>query len=91
MPADDLKHLTDQHESMAFRRRGYERDALLQAVVERAGYAGLADNASEQKEGRQLATLPDEVSGSARHQEGRIKIILTCAVPTRPSACALRP
>ena len=24
---DDLKHLTDQHESMAFRRRGYEVSA----------------------------------------------------------------
>ena len=74
MPADDLKHLTDQHESMAFRRRGYERDALLRAVIQRAGYAGLTGSASERQEGKQLATLPDEVSGSARHQQDRIRL-----------------
>ena len=38
---DDLKFLTDEYESMAFRRRGYERDALLQAVIARAGFKDL--------------------------------------------------
>ena len=47
---------------MAFRRRGYERDALLQAVIQRAGYAGLMGSASERQEGKKLATLPDELA-----------------------------
>ena len=33
----DLQHLTDEHESMAFRRRGYERDALLHVGALRLG------------------------------------------------------
>ena len=64
MPADDLKFLTDEHESMAFRRRGYERDALLQAVVERSGYLELIREEEEQQGGqkRLLAALPHELS-----------------------------
>eukprot|EP00935_MAST-01C_sp_MAST-1C-sp1_P000028 g28.t1 len=60
---DDLKYLTDLHESMAFRRRGYERDALLSAVVERAGFGGLVqqrEGAQEQKQ--RLAALPSELA-----------------------------
>ena len=34
----------------------------LQAVIERAGYAGLMDDAAEQKEGKQLATLPENLA-----------------------------
>ena len=33
----DLQELLDQHESLPFRRRGYERDGMLKTVVERAG------------------------------------------------------
>ena len=64
MGADDLKFLTDEHESMAFRRRGYERDALLQAVVERSGYLELIREEEEQQGGqkRLLAALPHELS-----------------------------
>ena len=42
--ADDLKFLTDEFESMAFRRRGYERDALLQAVIDRSGFKDLVES-----------------------------------------------
>ena len=49
---------------MAFRRRGYERDALLQAVVERSGYLELIQEEEEQQGGqkRLLAALPHELS-----------------------------
>ncbi len=61
---DDLKFLTDEHESMAFRRRGYERDALLNAVISRAGFKDLVESAEAERgqEQPQLATLPEEVS-----------------------------
>ena len=39
----DLQELLDNHESLAFRRRGYERDALLQAVIKRGGFEKLYD------------------------------------------------
>ena len=48
---------------MAFRRRGYERDALLHAVVERAGFAHLVrEEEQQQRRRQQLATLPEELS-----------------------------
>eukprot|EP00935_MAST-01C_sp_MAST-1C-sp1_P001221 g1221.t1 len=60
---DDLKFLTDQHESMAFRRRGYERDALLQAVIARANFKDLvASEEAERGQEQPLATLPEELS-----------------------------
>ena len=34
---DDLKCLLEDYESLPFRRRGYERDALLKTIVEMAG------------------------------------------------------
>ena len=62
---DDLKFLTEQHESMAFRRRGYERDALLQAMIERAGFTDLVDEADEQRRGGK----DDEEGGNATERE----------------------
>eukprot|EP00935_MAST-01C_sp_MAST-1C-sp1_P002419 g2419.t1 len=60
---DDLKHITDENESMAFRRRGYERDALLQAIIERAGYLDLIEVENAQHEQKQpLASLPQELA-----------------------------
>eukprot|EP00935_MAST-01C_sp_MAST-1C-sp1_P001841 g1841.t1 len=60
---DDLKFLTDEHESMAFRRRGYERDALLHAVIEKAGYKELMETAASDRQEQKdtLAKLPDEL------------------------------
>ena len=60
-----MKHLTDLHESMAFRRRGYERDALLRAVIERANFDDLMNDSEEADPAQakqQLATLPEELS-----------------------------
>eukprot|EP00935_MAST-01C_sp_MAST-1C-sp1_P000302 g302.t1 len=45
----DLKHLTDAHESLPFRRRGYERDAMLETVIARAGYKDLLQNLQQRK------------------------------------------
>ena len=62
---DDLKFLTDEYESMAFRRRGYERDALPQAVIQRAGFKDLVESEDAeqgQPQEQPLATLPEEVS-----------------------------
>ena len=39
----DLQELLDQHESLPFRRRGYERDGMLKTVVEHAGERAQAD------------------------------------------------
>jgi len=38
---EDLKFLTEANESLPFRRRGYERDAMLQSVIECAGFQDL--------------------------------------------------
>ena len=35
---EDLRSLVENHESLPFRRRGYERDAMLHALITRAGY-----------------------------------------------------
>ena len=39
----DLQELLDQHESLPFRRRGYERDGMPKTVVERAGERAQTD------------------------------------------------
>eukprot|EP00935_MAST-01C_sp_MAST-1C-sp1_P002801 g2801.t1 len=60
---EDLKHLTDKYESLAFRRRGYERDALLWSVIEVAGFKELIDkDTAGAGEQQQLATLPKALS-----------------------------
>ena len=50
---------------MAFRRRGYERDALLTAVVERAGFKDLLADSEVDVHGQagkpNLAILPEEL------------------------------
>jgi hypothetical protein len=47
---EDLKFLTDAHESLPFRRRGYERDAMLQSVIEHSGFKDLQLRARTQVE-----------------------------------------
>ena len=47
---EDLRALTDLHESLPFRRRGYERDAMLRAMIDRANYRGLFEQAQDQLE-----------------------------------------
>jgi hypothetical protein len=60
----DLKEMLDNHESLPFRRRGYERDGMLQSLIERAGFKGLlesARNASATADVVELATVPQEI------------------------------
>jgi hypothetical protein len=34
----DLQEMLDNHESLPFRRRGYERDGMLQTLIDHAGF-----------------------------------------------------
>ena len=52
----DLQVLLDQHESLPFRRRGYERDGMLKTVVDRAGFAQLYAS-SQEGAGSELGAL----------------------------------
>ena len=58
------KELLDSHESMPFRRRGYERDGMLQTLIERAGFKALLESV-QQPDGASakdpLAKLPQEI------------------------------
>jgi hypothetical protein len=55
----DLKFLTDAYESLPFRRRGYERDAMLQSVIERAAFELLLRERAQKQQ--QIASLPSEI------------------------------
>ena len=58
----DLQELLDTHESLPFRRRGYERDGMLTTLIERAGFKELFDGAQRtEKQQEVLAALPTEV------------------------------
>ena len=37
----DLQDMLDNHESLPFRRRGYERDGMLTTLIENAGFKAL--------------------------------------------------
>jgi hypothetical protein len=59
----DLKDMLDSHESLPFRRRGYERDGMLQSLIERAGFKGLLESArnGSSTDLVKLATVPQEI------------------------------
>jgi hypothetical protein len=59
----DLKEMLDNHESLPFRRRGYERDGMLQSLIERAGFKGLLESARNASSADvvELATMPQEI------------------------------
>ena len=58
----DLQELLDTHESLPFRRRGYERDGMLTTLIERAGFKELFDGAQRtEKQQEVLAAVPTEV------------------------------
>jgi hypothetical protein len=62
----DLQDMLDNHESLPFRRRGYERDGMLTTLIEHAGFKALLDGArtsalSTTKATRELAKVPVEV------------------------------
>jgi hypothetical protein len=59
----DLQDMLDNHESLPFRRRGYERDGMLQTLIEHAGFKALLEGAraSATNTSKQLAKVPDEI------------------------------
>jgi hypothetical protein len=59
----DLKDMLDSHESLPFRRRGYERDGMLQSLIERAGFKDLLESArnASTTASVELATMPQEI------------------------------
>ena len=56
---EDLQALTSLHESLPFRRRGYERDAMLETVIARSGYEAIFRSAQHSHD--QLAAIPLEI------------------------------
>jgi hypothetical protein len=59
----DLKEMLDSHESLPFRRRGYERDGMLQSLIERAGFKDLLESARNASTAAlvELAAMPQEI------------------------------
>jgi hypothetical protein len=59
----DLQDMLDNHESLPFRRRGYERDGMLQTLIEHAGFKALLEGAraSATNTSKQLAKVPNEI------------------------------
>ena len=59
----DLQDVLDNHESLPFRRRGYERDGMLQTLIEHAGFKALlqAAQASATATAKELAKVPTEI------------------------------
>jgi hypothetical protein len=51
----DLQSLLDQHEPLPFRRRGFERDGMLAAVIQAVGFKDLQETAQK---GASLAQTP---------------------------------
>ena len=59
----DLQDMLDNHESLPFRRRGYERDGMLTTLIENAGFKALLVSAqtATPSTSQELAKLPDEI------------------------------
>jgi hypothetical protein len=58
---EDIRELLYSHESMPFRRRGYERDGMLQTLVERAGFKELLGTGQAKADADELAKIPHEL------------------------------
>jgi hypothetical protein len=65
---DDLKEVISNHESLPFRRRGYERDGMLRNMIKMAGFKSLMENAHADRSSEKaqesavlLAAVPTEV------------------------------
>jgi hypothetical protein len=54
---EDLKEMISNNESLPFRRRGYERDGMLQTIIAHAGFTSLLDPSTS----RELAKVPAEI------------------------------
>ena len=53
----DLQSLLDHHEPLPFRRRGFERDGMLAAVIQAVGFKDLLESAQKAKSSSQTAKL----------------------------------
>jgi hypothetical protein len=53
----DLQSLLDQHEPLPFRRRGFERDGMLSALVQAVGFKDLLESAKKGVSFAQTAKL----------------------------------
>jgi hypothetical protein len=53
----DLQSLLDHHEPLPFRRRGFERDGMLSALIEVVGFKDLLESAQKEKSSAQTAKL----------------------------------
>jgi hypothetical protein len=61
---EDLKQMISNHESLPFRRRGCERDGMLQTLIEHAGFKALLEGARASATSRtlhELAKVPAEI------------------------------
>jgi hypothetical protein len=61
---DDLKTMISNHESLPFRRRGYERDGMLHTLIEQAGFKALLEGARAPvttTKPKELAKVPAEI------------------------------
>ncbi len=67
----DLRELLDSHESLPFRRRGYERDGMLRTVIERVGFKDRLNGASAKPgvSNSGLAPVPTETKHIATQLE----------------------
>jgi hypothetical protein len=57
----DLKEMLGNHESLPFRRRGYERDGMLHTLIEHAGFKALLESAQTLSTSKELAKVPAEI------------------------------
>jgi hypothetical protein len=59
----DLQDMLDNHESLPFRRRGYERDGILQTLIEHAGFKAVLKSAQATvtTTSKELAKVPQEI------------------------------
>jgi hypothetical protein len=53
--------MISNNESLPFRRRGYERDGMLQAIIAHAGFTSLLDTSTSISLSKELAKVPTEI------------------------------
>jgi hypothetical protein len=53
--------MLDNHESLPFRRRGYERDGMLQTLIEHASFKALLQAAQASSTAKELPKVPTEI------------------------------
>ena len=62
----DLQSLLDHHEPLPFRRRGFERDGMLAAVIQAVGFKDLLESAQKEVSSSQKAKLAVALPAGAK-------------------------